>query len=78
MTYLVVSRNGEESFYKFVTPDQDPNPDHLREGPSHGHNTSCVKIKSVNAIVFESLARTDKQTDPNALHSHSSPGPRVT
>ena len=55
---VVLSPNGEESLElnKLLSPD----PDHLRGGPSHGHNTSCVKkIKSIGAIVFELRVRTD-------------------
>ena len=60
--------------YKVLSPD----PDHLRGRSSHGHNTSCVnKIKSIGAIVFELRDRTDIRTNPNALHSHSSPGASV-
>ena len=36
MAYVVLSRNGEESFNKFSSPDPEPDPDHLR---SHGDNT---------------------------------------
>ena len=43
MAYFVLSRNGERSLNKFLSPVLDPDPDHLRGGPSHGHNTSCVK-----------------------------------
>ena len=55
----------EESLNKFLSPDPDPNPDHLSGGPSHGYNTSCVKkIKSIVAIVFEfALGQTDRQTN---------------
>ena len=31
------SRNGEESFNKSLSPDKDPDPDHLRGGPNHGY-----------------------------------------
>ena len=77
MSYLVLSRNGEESCDQFLNPD----PDHLRGRPNHGYIPSCVnilckQIKTIGAIVFELRARTDKQTDPNALPSHSSPGAR--
>ena len=44
MAYFVVSRNGEESFNKFLSPD----PDHLRAGPRHRYNTYFVKKNQVN------------------------------
>ena len=46
MSYLVPSCNGEESFNKLWSPNQDPNPDHLRGGPSHGYTPSCVNKSS--------------------------------
>ena len=47
----ILSRNGEESLNKLLSPDRDP--DH-RRGPRHGYNTSSVKIiKSIGAIFFE-------------------------
>ena len=42
MAYSVVSPNGEESLNKFLSPD----PDHIRGGPSHGDDTSCIKKSS--------------------------------
>ena len=82
MAHFVLSPNGEESLNQFLSPDPDPHPDHLRGGPSHGHNTNGVtKIKSIGAIVFELRIRKDVQTyiqtDTNALPSHSSPGERI-
>ena len=44
MVYFVLSQSGEESLIKFLSPD--PDPDHPRGGPSHVHNTSCVKKSS--------------------------------
>ena len=45
----------------------DPDPDHLIGRPNLGYNTNCVKIKSIGAIIFELLDRTDRhrmrQTD---------------
>ena len=29
MSYLVLSRNGEETFNKLLSPDPDPDPDHI-------------------------------------------------
>ena len=57
-------------------------PDHLIGGLSHVYAPSCVtKIKSIGAIIVELRAQMDKQThrqtDPNALLSHSSPGAMV-
>ena len=40
MAYFVVSRNAEEAFNQFLSPD------HLRGGPAHKDNTSCVKTSS--------------------------------
>ena len=45
MSYLVLSRNGEESLNKFSIPDPNPDLDHLIGGPSQGYTPSCV-IKS--------------------------------
>ena len=42
--YFVSSPNGEESLNKFMSPDPDSDLDHLGGGPSHGYNTSCVKM----------------------------------
>ena len=59
MTYFVLSRNGEKSLNKFLSPD----PDYLR-GPSHGCNTSCVKkISSIGEIIFELRGQVCRQTD---------------
>ena len=74
VAYFDVSRNRDESFNKFLSPDPDPNPDHLRGGPSHGDNTSCVKNQVNRGTSFELCVLIDKQTDretyPNALPSH--------
>ena len=43
MAYLILSRNGEESFKKLLSPDQNPDLDHFRRGPSHGYDTPCSK-----------------------------------
>ena len=60
MANFGLSRNGEESFNKYLSPD----PGHLRGGPSYGDNTSRVKkIKSIGAIVFQLRTRTDRQTN---------------
>ena len=59
MTHFALSRNGEESLNKLLSPDSDP--DHII-GPRHGYNTSGVKIiKSIGAIGFEVRALTDRQ-----------------
>ena len=47
MAYFVLPPNGEEYLNKFLTPD--PDPDHLRGGPSYGHINSSVK-NQVNRI----------------------------
>ena len=52
MAYFVLSRNGEESLNKFLSPD----PDRLRGGPSHGHSTSCVNKSSQSELSFLSYA----------------------
>ena len=74
MAYFVLSPSGEESLKTFLSPD--PDPDHLRGGPSHGYyNAFCLKqSQSIGAIVFELCVQTDSQTGPNALPSDSSPG----
>ena len=46
MEYFGLSPYGEESLNEFLSPDPDPDTDHLRGGPSHGCNTSCVKQSS--------------------------------
>ena len=43
-----------------------PATDHLRGGPSHVYNTSCVQ-KSIGAIVFELCIQTYRQKDPYAF-----------
>ena len=78
MAYVVLSRNGEESFNKWLRSDRD----HIG-GPRHVYNTSCVNnFKSIGEKGFEWRARTDRQTDrqtdPNAQPSHSYPRTRVT
>ena len=35
MANVVLYPNGEESLNKFLSQDTDPDPDHLRGGPSH-------------------------------------------
>ena len=45
---LLLPHNDEESL---VRSDPDPDPDHLRRGPSHGHNT-CVKKSSQSEQFF--------------------------
>ena len=45
MSYLVLSRNAEEPFNKFFSPDPDPDSDRLRGGPSYGYTPSYVTIK---------------------------------
>ena len=51
MSYLVLSRNGEESFNKFLSPDPDPGLDHLGRGANHGY--SLRKNNQVRIVVFE-------------------------
>ena len=46
MAYFLLPPNGEESFNTFLCPDSDPDSHHLKGGPSHGYNTSCVKQPS--------------------------------
>ena len=45
MAYLVLSRNGEESFNKFWSPYPDQYPDNVIE-EDHGCNTPCLKKSS--------------------------------
>ena len=54
----------------------DPDPDHLRGGPNHGENTSCVKKQVNRAIVFSYVpGRTVKQTQMyyHCTTMHTSP-----
>ena len=60
LAYFVLSRNGEESFNKFSSPNLVPDPDHLRGGPSHGDITDVEKIKSIGRIVFDRQADRHK------------------
>ena len=67
-----ISQNGEEFFNKLLSPDPDAN--HLRGGPSHGHTrpTPCVnKFMLIGAICFELHARTDRQTNRQAKRPSS-------
>ena len=68
--YSVLSRNGDESFNAFLSPD----PDHPR-GPSHEDNTSCVqKIESIGATVVGLHAWTNRQADQHAqIHNPRTP-----
>ena len=43
MTYYVISLNGEESFNKFLSPDQDFDLDHPRGGLIYEYTSSGVK-----------------------------------
>ena len=54
MAYFVLPPNDEESF---VRSDPDPDPDHLRRGPSHGHNT-CVKKSSQSEQFYLRVLRS--------------------
>ena len=74
MSYLVISRYGEELFNEFLNPDSDPDLDEDRVTPS-----CVIKTKSIGGILFELSARADRQidrhnyrqqADPNGLHSH--------
>ena len=52
MSFLVLSRNGEQSFNKYLTPDPDPVPDRFRGGLSLGYTPSCVKkINSIGDVI---------------------------
>ena len=63
MPHLVLSRNGDESFNNFFSPDPDPDPDHVRGRTEPREYVLCKKIKSIGAIVF-----VRKETNrPNAL-----------
>ena len=72
LSYLA---NDEESFNKLLSPDPDPN--HLRRGPSHVYMSSCVKKSSKSEQYFR-VTRPDRQTDPNALPLHAPTETRVT
>ena len=67
MSYLVVYCNGEESFNIFLRTD--PDPDHLRGGPSHGYNVSCVKSQVNLSNSFSYAHRQTNRPKP--------PGARV-
>ena len=64
MSYFVLSRNGEVSFNKFLSPNPDLDPDHLRS-------------QLEKCILRNACSQTNRQTDLNALPSHSYPGARV-
>ena len=56
--------NAHDVMAYFLSPDLDRD---LRGGPCYGYTPARVKkIKSIEAIVFELHARTDKQTDKQA------------
>ena len=44
IAYFILSRIGEESLKKSLSPVPDLDPDDVRGGPSHGYNKSCVNI----------------------------------
>ena len=48
MSYIILSRNSQEYFNKFLCPD----PDHNRGGLWHMYTPSSKKIKSIRAVVF--------------------------
>ena len=53
---IFLSRNGEESFSKLLSPD----PDHPRGGASYRDNTPWVKkLMSIGRIAFQLRDRTD-------------------
>ena len=65
MSYLVISRIGEKSFNTArLNADPDLYPDHLIGRPKHrqtrGESLLCKTTKSIEAIVVESRARTDR------------------
>ena len=60
MAYSVLSRNGEESFNKLLS--NDPDPYHLRGGPSHRDNIYFL-CKTINSIATRTDRLTNKQTD---------------
>ena len=74
---FAIKAYGEESLNKLS--GTDPDPDYLSRGPSHGYNTSCEKksIQSEQWFFSYASGQTNRQTDPNALLSHSYPGARV-
>ena len=76
MTYFDLTPIGEESLNKFLRPDLDP--DHIRGVPSHGDNNYCIKnkvdrSKFLNYTCIWIVGQADRETDPNALTSHSFP-----
>ena len=60
LAYFGLSPDGEESLNKLLIPDVDrgggdPDPDHLRGGPSHAYNTSCVKDPNALPVITLTL-----------------------
>ena len=51
MSYFALSRNGDESFIKFLSPDSGS--DHLR-GAATVYSILCKIIKSIQAVFFSS------------------------
>ena len=47
MAYFVLSPNGEESLDKFLNPDKDPNPDHLKAATGR----PCIRALGDSGIV---------------------------
>ena len=41
-----LSRSGEESFNKFLSPDPNSDTDHAKEGSSHRYTAYCVQESS--------------------------------
>ena len=55
------------------SPHLDPDPDNLRGGPSHGHNTSCVKnqVNQGNSLSYPS-GQTYRHTQTQIHYPHTS------
>ena len=62
--HLILSHNGEEYFYKSLSPDPDHYPDHARAAKSKCILLFVLKSKSHGPIV---VTHTNRQIDTHSL-----------